>query len=232
MKPVEISRYAVWRAWWLSPTAARGAAGWLSPVIPLLLGSLLCGAALGDEHGMSGSAADARSESEGGLVVDDPAEGWVPALPPLESLREIIERPLFSSNRRPDEPEVEESSTGPVKETWKLSGVVIEGDQPLALLKEREGERRLKLGVGMYLDDWQVEAIEDHQLILVSGEERIELPLREPREVSQVNGREKAGTRARVPSPVDTQAGHNNQAESQQDETEPSASSSQNGATD
>lgn len=111
--------------------------------------------------------------------------GPAPAFPPLEHFEGILERPLFEESRRPaiDESQDDVSaSASAMREKWRLSGVVWEGDQQLALFSERQGERRARIKVGMYLDGgWQLEEIGVDAVTLGDGADRLRLELWEPR---------------------------------------------------
>lgn len=109
----------------------------------------------------------------------------VPGYPPLEQFDEIIGRPLFDESRRPQEDENEDpisESAAAMREKWRLTGVVWEGDQQLALFSERQGEGRARLKVGMYLDGgWQLEEIMVDTVTLSDGAQSLRLDLWEPR---------------------------------------------------
>lgn len=112
----------------------------------------------------------------------------IPGYPPIEQFEEIMARPLFDDTRRPSEGEAgtEESvseSAAAIREKWRLSGVVWENDQQLALFSERQGERRARIKTGMYLDgDWQLEEIGMDSATLSDGSQTLRLDLWEPRQ--------------------------------------------------
>ncbi|GAA3550341.1 hypothetical protein [Zobellella aerophila] len=105
--------------------------------------------------------------------------------PPLKSFQEIITRPLFDEGRRPRPPQDAESTSETataLREKWRLTGVVWEGEQQLALFSERQGAGRLRLKTDMYLDGgWQLQEIQAEAVILTDGEQQLQLTLREPR---------------------------------------------------
>lgn len=108
----------------------------------------------------------------------------LPQLPPRDAFDEIVQRPLFSVNRRPSEPAVGDSSESTLRETWKLTGVVLVDQQPQALFAERDGERKLRLNSGMPLDQsWLLESIEPQSVILNNGEQSVRMEVFEPREL-------------------------------------------------
>jgi hypothetical protein len=110
-----------------------------------------------------------------------------PGYPPLEQFEEIMARPLFDDNRRPQEDEEESvsESAAEMREKWRLSGVVWENDQQLALFSERQGAGRARIKTGMYLDgNWQLEDIGLDAVTLSDGSQSLRLELWEPRQPS------------------------------------------------
>ena len=65
-----------------------------------------------------------------------PAPG-LEAFPPLAQFQVIAERPLFLPGRRPDAKPDKVGSEQELKETWRLTGVVMVDQQLLALFSER-----------------------------------------------------------------------------------------------
>jgi hypothetical protein len=114
------------------------------------------------------------------------------ALPPLQAFDEVIKRPLFYANRKP-----RPTSTGPtggneqqLRLTWKLTGITITGVLTQALFQQRNGDKRLRLEVGMPLDDhWQLEEVNIDSVTVTSGDQLVQMILRQPRE-SQATGEE------------------------------------------
>ncbi|MCW5730873.1 MAG: hypothetical protein KIT20_08960 [Alphaproteobacteria bacterium] len=112
-------------------------------------------------------------------------------LPPLESLRETLARPLFNPSRRPVPESADASGLAPVRvalapaasaersfAAYRLQGVVITRDQRKILLGPAGGGRPLVLQEGDEHDGWTVEKIEQEQITLRAGERREVLPLR------------------------------------------------------
>lgn len=88
------------------------------------------------------------------------------AMAPQSTYNETVERSLFSLERKPKEA-VQTSGAvakGNVSEAWLLAGVVKSGDQSYALFSEKQGQRHLKLEVGMLLDQWKIESISANQV--------------------------------------------------------------------
>ncbi|MCP8687236.1 hypothetical protein [Marinobacterium sedimentorum] len=126
--------------------------------------------------------------------------GALPPFPPRSQFDEMLERPLFTSSRRPQAGESSGGSAQELRETWKLTGIVLVGDEVRALFKERNGERRLRLGTGMPLDaNWVLEEINRETVVMGSGDEQVTLELLEPRDSTPVAVPEQA-TPARADS--------------------------------
>jgi outer membrane biosynthesis protein TonB len=103
---------------------------------------------------------------------------------PFDEYREMIERPLFSSTRRPpvlrDEP-LANLDAQQLREAWRLSGIAMQQGRQLASFSERQGEQRLLLEQGMVLaDEWRLEFIGSDHVRLSNGESEVQMPLREP----------------------------------------------------
>ncbi|MBM7456048.1 hypothetical protein HNR62_001928 [Oceanisphaera litoralis] len=139
-----------------------------------------------------------------------------PGYPPLEQFEEIMARPLFDDNRRPQEDEEEETvseSAAAIREKWRLTGVVWENDQQLALFNERQGADRARLKTGMYLDgNWQLEDIGLDAVTLSDGSQTLRLELWEPRQPSTrpatdtaASPADHSGARNKNPNEADTE---------------------------
>ncbi|GGC02102.1 hypothetical protein GCM10011352_30370 [Marinobacterium zhoushanense] len=109
----------------------------------------------------------------------------LPEMPPREAFEGILQRPLFASDRRPTSTEEGRAaiSARELRETWRLTGIIMVGSDTKALLQERDGERHMVLSVGMPLDDsWLLEEIRADAVVMDSGEEQVRLELIEPRD--------------------------------------------------
>ncbi|SDJ47621.1 hypothetical protein [Pseudomonas indica] len=104
--------------------------------------------------------------------------------PPFGEFREMLERPLFSSTRRPPVllGEAQENlDARQLREAWRLTGIVLQDGRQLATFSQRQGDQRLRLEVGMVLvDDWRLERIERDQVLLGNDIGQVEMILREP----------------------------------------------------
>lgn len=132
-------------------------------------------AAIMDAPGMEAPGMDAPSQP--GIDADGVTRTFA-------AYQEMIERPLFSSTRRPpaltDDPQ--ESLDGQqLREVWRLSGIAMEQGRQLASFSERQGEGRLLLEIGMVLaDEWRLEQIGSDHVLLSNGLGEVRMPLREP----------------------------------------------------
>lgn len=103
---------------------------------------------------------------------------------PLDDFSEIARRPLFIPSRRPLPPDTEPPPPGPRKaerHRFTLKGVVIVGDERMAVVVNRRGRSRTVLRVveGQQIDGWLVEAIMPDRVVLRQGETREEVALRD-----------------------------------------------------
>lgn len=106
----------------------------------------------------------------------------------LDDYAAIIERPLFSEDRRPYEPEVAEAApdrpAGPVntpvtkREEYSLSAVIISGDKRIALIETRNGKKIHRLREGEDLDGWTLTEVQPARVSLNKGGEVKDLELR------------------------------------------------------
>lgn len=94
------------------------------------------------------------------------------AMPPLESFRATVERPLFVATRSPPRATVE---SGPelILGRYRLTGVVIARDRTTVLLRPATGGKVIRLEQGQELDGWKVVTITpDHIVLSTSGREQ------------------------------------------------------------
>lgn len=105
-----------------------------------------------------------------------------PAIIPMasrESYDESVERSLFSWNRRPKAPEQQSVSEEGLPSKWLLTGVVNTGIATYAIFSDINGDQRLRLEEGMYLEKWKLESITAEQVTLSDGDETEVFYLRE-----------------------------------------------------
>lgn len=122
--------------------------------------------------------------------------------PDFSAFAPMIERPLFSNTRRPPallEAPTENLDAQQLREAWRLSGIVLENSQQLAIFSQRQGEKLLQLEVGMVLaDEWRLQRIERDRVWLGNNGTEVELLLREPQ--SATGTPEKTGKPATAPA--------------------------------
>lgn len=116
-----------------------------------------------------------------GAAVEVPAGREVRA---LEDFQEMLERPLFSNTRRPalfNQQSGVSLDEQQLRDSWRLVGIVLRGERQLALFRQRQGEARQELEVGMPLEsDWVLEHIGADHVLLMRNQTRVQLLLREP----------------------------------------------------
>lgn len=114
----------------------------------------------------------------------------LPSLPSRDSFNGILERPLFNDARRPQIDNRNNEalvSAGELREQWKLTGVVMVGDEMRAMLQQTQENRQLTLTPGMPLDTtWMLERINPDSVIMGSGAEEVRLELMTPRDTEPV----------------------------------------------
>ena len=116
----------------------------------------------------------------------NPADTAEAALPEFESvnlappsmahLSDMMERPLFFSDRRmPVAPVAAETADTSLR--LKLVGVATAGDSRVALLRDSTTNRLIQLGAGMTHGGWTLEIIESNRAVFERDGETSELPL-------------------------------------------------------
>lgn len=106
-------------------------------------------------------------------------------LSPLEDYQEIDERTLFNDTRRL--PEIEAAPTTaatpepvaePFPEHMGLTAILMTGDRPIALIRDKQNNEFFKLEQGENLSGWKIASILEDRLVLTQGENRQEMLLR------------------------------------------------------
>ncbi|MFO1353060.1 MAG: type II secretion system protein N [Gammaproteobacteria bacterium] len=99
---------------------------------------------------------------------------------PLSEYAEIIERPLFYTSRRPEEPEVAEApapAPPPEEVALTLIGVLVTPQSTTALVQNDETGKVSMLKAGDAVENWQLETIKADSVVLRQGETAKDLPL-------------------------------------------------------
>ena len=95
-------------------------------------------------------------------------------MPPLASLREVVDRPLFSESRRPPPAEApKEAAAKPPNLT--LLGVFLADDRRQALIERGQPPRVEWISERQNLDGWRVEAIGPDRIVLTRSDVRHEI---------------------------------------------------------
>lgn len=105
-------------------------------------------------------------------------------LGPIEQFQDVVQRPLFASTRRPPpppspvEPEpIVVAEPEPVEEReYTLVGVMVTPDATTALLRNDLGSIS-RVRVGEKVDDWQLEEVNDDNVVLRQGNRVKDIPL-------------------------------------------------------
>ena len=106
-------------------------------------------------------------------------------IPPVVAYHEVVERPLFTSSRRPpEEPEetVESVRSVQLAGKWKVTGIVVAGDDSFAHVEGIRDRKTVRLKNGALLDGWKLEEIAPNQIVFSSGTDRVALRLHEEKE--------------------------------------------------
>lgn len=98
-------------------------------------------------------------------------------LPPLKSLEQTRERPLFQASRRPP-PDMsgngvalDDAASGLLFGRYRVTGVVVAGARAVALFRDAETGKSLTRRENELLDGWQVTGIEPRRVELRRGTE-------------------------------------------------------------
>ena len=149
------------------------------------------GAARSGREPASHSLTARATESSSALLPDILVKPLAP-VPAEVQFAAIVQRPLFSPRRRPAEPRpvakpIVSQTPAPqpaphrpfAKDRYRLLGVVIDEEHPVAILKVRERRGLLHLRTGDEIDGWWVVGIERGSLSLKSGQAIERIVLRE-----------------------------------------------------
>jgi len=96
-------------------------------------------------------------------------------LPPLASFAEVIERPLFSSSRRPMASETRQHIDRPLSAS--LAGIVISASSSSIIVAQGDPPLLTRLKQGDELDGWSVGSIEPNRVLFRRGSEEQQLKL-------------------------------------------------------
>jgi hypothetical protein len=105
----------------------------------------------------------------------------LPPMPPLASYSEVVERPLFSSTRRPP-PEAEKPTVVAARlpVNYRLEGTALSPRGRVAVVRDTRSSTLHRLALGEQVDGWQLEQVRPGQAALTQGERKIQLELDRP----------------------------------------------------
>lgn len=149
-------------------------------------------------HAVADTPVDTQSSTQKSAGIQQ-----LPDFPSLEYFDEVTERTLFSASRKPPEKVISRGGGNEqtFRQAWKLTGVTITKDKSLALFEERNGSKRLRLEVGMAIDDrWVVSAVEADYVSIESGAKTVRLALRQPREPLVLSAENNGGSKTAITS--------------------------------
>ncbi len=103
----------------------------------------------------------------------------------LKSLTHTIERPLFSSSRRPPVKIAKPAKRRPPppprkrvkRNSFKLLGVIGGGPHRIALLKDKRNGRHFRVEPGDHIDGWQVDRVGSADVVLTHLRQIVTLSL-------------------------------------------------------
>ncbi|MFE0758201.1 hypothetical protein ACFW16_29855 [Inquilinus sp. NPDC058860] len=127
--------------------------------------------------------------AQAALPPEAPAAGPPPALlaPELSELTATVERPLFNPSRRGPQPPPPEAEAPPPPPpaaepppAVTVQGVILAGDQGVALLRRDDTGEILTARPGDDLSGWHVDRIDPGSVTLTGPDGAVELPLFPP----------------------------------------------------
>ena len=92
------------------------------------------------------------------------------ALPPRDSLRAFVERPLFERTRRAAGEAYAPKENGVEIADVTLVGIVITSDDRIAILRAQSGARPVRVRTGDAVGDWRVVDITQNSVLLRNNE--------------------------------------------------------------
>jgi hypothetical protein len=124
------------------------------------------------ETSSEGAASAAVSESNG----EPPAEDASFSLPPLASLKEVTERPLFSQTRRPPPPQASQDA---IKQSGSLAldGIILSSEGRIALISHGKPPVLTHVAEGREIEGWTVLSIHADHIVLQRDATRQEIKL-------------------------------------------------------
>jgi general secretion pathway protein N len=98
------------------------------------------------------------------------------AMPPLQSYRAVLDRPLFSQNRHPAPPQVaSQPLTNPSE--LVLAGIIITETEKVALIANNHAGSFARYSEGQAVGGWTLQSIQQDRIILTRGANQQEVKL-------------------------------------------------------
>jgi hypothetical protein len=138
-------------------------------------------------------AADSRARNVGAETTRDRGKSerksTTIVFPPLETLGDIVSRPLFNISRRPIMVEKLAPDEKPSELNIMLSGIVIGHTGQIAHLRSAADKQTQALSVGDKIGDWQIQSIFPDRVVLRAGGRVETLYMQKPGARNTVSGR-------------------------------------------
>lgn len=138
----------------------------------VLLGIIIAAEAVAINRGSDVATSSVATAEGTGLVGGESPAGPL-RVPPIVIYRDVAERPLFADTRRPQDKPESASAGAPaaaLNSKWKLTGIVLAGENSSAHVVSIGDNKTVRLQIGMPLDGWQLEEIApDHVVFSLSG---------------------------------------------------------------
>ena len=107
-----------------------------------------------------------------------PSKNAEPQLPPIDTLLEIVERPLFQEGRRARQESYRGPSATPSDALQlSLKGIFIDNGVSHAVFRSADQRRSLQLSQGMDHEGWKLASIEDRFVEFRRGSKSVRLTL-------------------------------------------------------
>ena len=147
-----------------------------------------------------------------GVTVGTPALAALPdqpsyAMAPVEDFSTILERPLFSPNRRPPAQGVVAAVTAAPELQVTLIGVIISSEEQIAIVRLKDASRFARLSVGDSFHGWILASIEPSRITFRRGdvEEHFELTYDVPPPVQKPKRKKRRKRKQKNPEPAQIQ---------------------------
>ena len=109
------------------------------------------------------------------------ADEVAPGLPPMETLAEVTERPLFTATRRPPPPDAVQENIGNAS-SFVLLGIVISKGERLAIVRHGRPPTAARLTEGQTIEGWTVQSIAPDRVVLKNADNEQSLKLKDLKE--------------------------------------------------